>query len=99
MQSQLETAALEDLIQIEADLERRAEGLSSDFERDFTETVALLLEFPAIGRTSARVDVRRFNLNRFAYHLIYRVEADNLVIYAIAPHRRDPDFWSSRFPS
>lgn len=97
MQSQLETAALEDLIQIESDLERKAIGLSTEFERDFSDTIAFLLELPEAGRALPRHNVRRFNLNRFPYYIIYKPERDNLVIYAIVHHRRDSGFWEDRF--
>jgi hypothetical protein len=43
-----------------------------------------------------RHQVRRFNLRGFSYHLIYRIEENAMVIYAVAHHKRRPGYWSGR---
>jgi ParE toxin of type II toxin-antitoxin system, parDE len=60
------------------------------------EAVEMLLVFPDGGRDLGRFDARRLNLRGFSYHLIYRVEGNMLVIYAIAHHKRSPNYWLSR---
>jgi toxin ParE1/3/4 len=55
----------------------------------------MILAFPEIGHPMKRHQVRRFNLRGFPYHLIYRIE-ENIVIYAVAHHKRRPGYWSSR---
>jgi plasmid stabilization system protein ParE len=97
LQSQLEATAFEDLIQIESDLERRSSALSTAFESDFRASIELLLTFPEAGRMLEKFQVRRLNLKRFKYFLLYRVEDDNIVIYAVVHHARDSSFWEDRF--
>jgi plasmid stabilization system protein ParE len=97
LQSQLETTAFEDLIQIESDLERRSSGLSIAFESDFRAAVGLLLMFPEVGRMLEEFQVRRLNLKRFKYFLLYRVEDDIIVIYAVVHHAQDSSYWEDRF--
>ena len=40
--------------------------------------------------------VRRFRLRRFPYGLIYVVEADEIVVLAVAHLHRKPSYWRSR---
>lgn len=35
-------------------------------------------------------------LRRFPYHLIYTVEGDELIVTAVAHHKRRPFYWSRR---
>ncbi len=39
---------------------------------------------------------RRLNLNRFSYHIIYRLRASSLYVIALAHDKRHPDYWKSR---
>ena len=43
-----------------------------------------------------RGGVRRYVMKRFPYQLIYRVEADEIVIYAVAHQSRRPGYWRRR---
>jgi toxin ParE1/3/4 len=43
-----------------------------------------------------RVDVRRRVLRRVPNSILYLVEADAIVIVAVAHHRRRPGYWLSR---
>jgi toxin ParE2 len=43
--------------------------------------------------------VRRFRLGRFPYGLIYAVEADEIVVLAVAHLHRKPNYWRSRLSS
>jgi toxin ParE2 len=40
--------------------------------------------------------VRRFRLGRFPYGLIYVVEADEIVVLAVAHLHRKPNYWRLR---
>jgi len=40
--------------------------------------------------------VRRFRLGRFPYALIYVVEADEIVVLAVAHLHRKPNYWRGR---
>jgi hypothetical protein len=40
--------------------------------------------------------IRKRSLKRFPYHLIYLVQNQELLILAIAHHKRDPFYWIDR---
>ena len=42
---------------------------------------------------------RRFLLRRFPYSVVYRVEANRIVIVAVAHAHRRPSYWSRRLTS
>jgi plasmid stabilization system protein ParE len=43
-------------------------------------------------------EVRRFLFNRFPYKLLYAIEADHIVVLAVAHQHRHPDYWIERTP-
>lgn len=43
-----------------------------------------------------RGGVRRRSIHRFPYHVIYRLDSDQILVIAIAHKRRRPDFWLGR---
>ena len=75
--------------------ECRARGLGSDFTRRVDSAVLDLREhperWPIINRS-----VRRRLISRFPYCLLYRVDADEIVILAVMHLRRHPNCWVSR---
>lgn len=77
-------------------MDRQSKGLGERFNLAFAEAVEMLLMFPEMGPELQAHNVRRMNLRNFSYHLIYRVEGDYLVIYAIAHHRQRPGYWADR---
>ena len=40
--------------------------------------------------------IRRCRLTRFPYSVVYRVEGDEIEVYAIAHQRRRPGYWRTR---
>ncbi|WP_437595993.1 type II toxin-antitoxin system RelE/ParE family toxin [Sorangium sp. So ce590] len=44
-------------------------------------------------------DVRRWNLRKFPYALIYRLSSEHIVIIAVMHARREPGYWKSRISS
>ena len=89
--------AFDELMAYEFELEIRSTGLGAKFQEDFSEVTFLLVDFPNAGRILGKYNVHRMNLRRFPYHVIYRLEDENVVIYAVSHHQRPPDFWHSRF--
>ena len=73
-------------------------GLGDRFERDLVATVTFLAEHPRSGKSIGE-NVRKFGLRRFRYNLIYAIEGDQIVIVAVAHHRRRPAYWSDRLTS
>jgi plasmid stabilization system protein ParE len=51
--------------------------------------------FPNAG-TPSRQQTRRVFVRRFPFAIVYRVEGDEIAIYAVAHHAREPDYWSVR---
>jgi plasmid stabilization system protein ParE len=41
---------------------------------------------------------RRYLLRRFPFSVVYRVEANRIVIIAVAHGRREPGYWRQRVP-
>jgi len=67
--------------------ERLVEAVEAEF--------ALLLQFPEIGK-KIRPNVRRRTMSRWPYGIVYQIRGEELVIVAIAHHRRRPHYWRSR---
>jgi len=62
---------------------------------DVRRAEALIAEHPAAG-PELRPGIRKRPLRTFRYSLIYALEADGVLIVAIAHHRRRPGYWSAR---
>ena len=73
----------------------RLEGLGDRFERELMHTTQLLHERPLIGYRLTR-RVRKFRLRKFPYNVIYVVAGDEIVIVAVAHHKRRPGYWRAR---
>ena len=58
---------------------------------------ARALTFPLSGSPSAP-NIRRVIVKDFPFSIVYRPEAEGIVIFAIAHHARLPGYWRSRVP-
>lgn len=56
-----------------------------------------MTEFPKASPVVSGT-VRRCLLTRFPYRLVYRVEGEKIVIYAVAHQSRRPGYWRTRIP-
>jgi plasmid stabilization system protein ParE len=70
-------------------------GLGDRFEQDLLEAVEFVREHPLSGKPLTN-RVRRFGLHTFRYNLVYVVDGDEIVIVAVAHHRRRPGYWRGR---
>ena len=70
-------------------------GLGTDLLIETYQTVSRILEYPD-GWTEVSANCRRCLTNRFPYEIIYTVEADSILILAVANQHRHPDFWRNR---
>ena len=75
--------------------EKESQGLGSDFLDEIEDTIAILCEHSVIGQLYSG-NLRRYVLARFPYSILYSVEDNEIVIFAIAHHRRKPGFWKNR---
>lgn len=88
--------ALDEFIEATQYLDAQSQGLGERFNLAFVETLELILQFPEIGVELKQYKVRQLNIRGFSYKIIYRVEDDLLVIYALAHHKRRPNYWRTR---
>ena len=75
--------------------ESRMLGLGKSFAAEVERTIYLIREFPDAG-SPAGLTRRRVLIARFPYSVIYRHEADSVVIVAVAHQRRRPGYWRQR---
>ena len=57
------------------------------FSGDIAGTIDLLLQFPGVGSPVSR-NARRLLLKNFPYQFIYRVEGDDVRVFAVAHLKR-----------
>ncbi|MGZ3519272.1 MAG: type II toxin-antitoxin system RelE/ParE family toxin [Vulcanimicrobiaceae bacterium] len=70
-------------------------GLGERFAAAIEEATARALAFPRSGPPS-RANTRRLIVKGFPFSILYRVEPDGIVIFAVAHHAQPPYYWQSR---
>ncbi|MDQ2916981.1 MAG: type II toxin-antitoxin system RelE/ParE family toxin [Pseudomonadota bacterium] len=70
-------------------------GQGSRFVAAAEEATVRALAFPLAGAPSAP-GARRVFLKGFPFSIVYRPEADGIVVFAVAHHSRLPGYWRSR---
>ncbi len=56
-----------------------------------------ICEVPLAGSPwRGRAEIRRRVLRRFPYSVVYAVDAEGVLIVAVAHHRRRPGYWAAR---
>jgi toxin ParE2 len=69
--------------------------IAQRFLDDVERAIGLLEQFPRIGAPMGD-NARRMNLKTFPYQFIYRVEGDEIRVYAVAHLKRRPGYWRQR---
>ncbi|MDE0458140.1 MAG: type II toxin-antitoxin system RelE/ParE family toxin [Chromatiales bacterium] len=87
--------AEEEMLEAVRSYESQAVGLGERFLDEVEGCMDLLLDRPYIGRRIE--EFRRFPLRKFPFSLIYALEDDDLVVVAVAHHRRRPGYWMGRY--
>jgi toxin ParE1/3/4 len=75
--------------------EAASTGLGTDFLDDVQRVLDAVRESPLLG-AGVGGKFRRVLLHRFPFGIIYSVEADTILVDAVAHQRRRPDYWRSR---
>lgn len=70
-------------------------GLGFEFADEVKEALERIKNYP-YAWTPLSKRVRRCQVHRFPYSIIYEIRADLLIIVAIQHHRRKPDSWRIR---
>ena len=75
--------------------EGRSEGLGEDFLDEVQHTIESILAFPESGPVVSE-HFRRRILRRFPFGLLYAIEAERILIVAVAHLKRRPGYWKDR---
>ncbi|MEO8998332.1 MAG: type II toxin-antitoxin system RelE/ParE family toxin [Rhodanobacter sp.] len=75
--------------------ESEAPGLGRRFLSTVESALAEILDHPLTG-APLRGDVRRKQLGRFPYQLLYRLDDEEIRILAVMHKRRRPLYWAER---
>lgn len=75
--------------------EDRSAGLGERFTAQVEAAVQLAASMPGIG-SPYRYSTRRVFAKDFPHSIVYREATDALIILAVAPFKRKPDYWRRR---
>jgi hypothetical protein len=89
------TPAEEEMIDAAMFYNAASSGLGGSFLDDVQQVVNRLRVYPHAG-VAIDEHLRRALLMRFPFGLIYALEINEIVIVAVAHHRRKPGYWRSR---
>ncbi|MEQ1588777.1 MAG: type II toxin-antitoxin system RelE/ParE family toxin [Gallionella sp.] len=78
--------------------ESEAAGVGLSFITSVHKGVAEIVDLPLAAQV-IRAGIRKKVLRHFPYNLFYAIEADTLVIVAVAHQRRRPNYWRVRLQS
>jgi len=87
--------AREEILEATAYYRDRSSQAVEKFSGDIAGTIDLLLQFPGVGSPVSR-NARRLLLKNFPYQFIYRVEGDDVRVFAVAHLKRKPRYWRER---
>jgi len=75
--------------------ELQSKGLGKVFKTELKQTVQRIVSFP-LAWTEIKPDIRRAIMSKFPYNVLYSVEAESILILAVAHHHRKPNYWDIR---
>ncbi len=75
--------------------EERQKGLGERFRQAVVAATALASAHPALG-SPWKLGTRRVFPKGFRFSLVYRIEPDELVVFAVAHFKRRPTYWRRR---
>lgn len=75
--------------------EAELEGLGRRFQAEVKFAVVRIGKYPEMW-SRERGEIRKCLLHKFPYKLLYSIEADHILILAVAHQHRKPDYWINR---
>jgi toxin ParE1/3/4 len=87
--------ALAELVDQAVYYESKSTGLGERFAAEVRAATEIAREFPEMG-APFKQNCRRVFPRKFPFSVVYRVLADEIVILAVAPDARKPDYWRRR---
>ncbi len=88
-------AAEEELLNEIGYLEVQAQGLGRRFFAEIRRAEDRIVRFSQSAQ-EIRPGIRKSILRTFQYSLIYSIEPEEIVVLAVAHHRRRPGYWAGR---
>ena len=76
-------------------LELEFEGLGIRYKEEVKLAIQRISRHPNAWSVELE-DVRKCLLHKLPYKLLYSLEADHIIIIAVAHQHRDPDYWIDR---
>jgi hypothetical protein len=74
---------------------KKEPGLGAHFSAAVEAATARALAFPLAGAPTCKNTWQVF-VKDFPFSVVYRPDADGIIIFALAHHSRRPDYWQSR---
>ena len=90
--TRIATQELEDAVRF---YELEYSGLGRRFKDEVRKAALRIAEYPKAWSIE-RGEVRKCLLHKFPYKLLYSVEADHVLVIAVARQHRKPDYWVDR---
>lgn len=88
-------AAEQELLKQIAYYSQARDGTGIRFEAAVRDAVAMAVAYPR-GGAPAPKGTRRFLVKPFPFSVVYRATEQEILVVAIAHHRRRPGYWSGR---
>lgn len=79
-------------------LDAQVDHLGDRFAAEVRTALELIAEHPRIGFSLTR-RVKKFQLRTFRYSVIYLRHLEEILVVAVAHHRRRPTYWRGRLKS
>jgi toxin ParE1/3/4 len=73
----------------------QALGLGTALIQEVEEATARALAFPSSG-SPGPAGTRLIVVNKFPFSIVYRPDREGIVVFALAHHKRRPEYWASR---
>ncbi|MFZ2392199.1 type II toxin-antitoxin system RelE/ParE family toxin [Rhodoferax sp.] len=87
--------ALEELTAGAVYYEAKSSGLGARFASEVEAATHIAAEFPEMG-APFKHGTRRVFPKKFPFSVVYRIQADEIVVLAVAPDARKPGYWRER---
>lgn len=87
--------ALDELTAEAVYYESKSNGLGARFAKEVQAAARIAAEFPEMG-APFKFGTRRVFPKKFPFSLVYRIQPDAIVVLAVAPDARKPNYWRNR---
>ena len=75
--------------------ESKSAGLGERFASEVEAAIRIAAEFPEMG-APFKYGTRRVFPKKFPFSVVYRIQAEEIIVLAVAPDARKPGYWRDR---